>query len=303
VIQCTRAATYDRHVPAAETPGPTGELLAQISDDGGVEFARPDRPLIRADDRAVVRGDAVFETLRAAGGRLDNESAHLDRLEGSAAAMGLPVPDRAAWTELARQVTAAWGARSEGMLRLVYSRGVEDSGRPTCLAMMSSVPESTLRHRRDGVRVVTLARGLAAADHADAPWLLVGAKTTSYAVNMAAQRHARAIGADDAIFLATDGQVLEAPTATVVWAVGKTLCTPPVEAGILDGTAVRALFRRAPEHGLSTDIRRAWVADLHAADGVWLTSSVRGAVVVTAIDGQVRGDAGLTPRVQSAAGL
>lgn len=259
-------------------------------------------PLLRADDLGVLRGDAVFETIRVDGDRRYNEQAHLDRLARSAAMLGLPSPDGAGWQALTDLVLGAWTG-GEAILRLVYTRGVEDSGVPTGFAYLCAVPDSTRRARRAGVRVVTLTRGLAAGDHADAPWLLVGAKTTSYAVNMAAQRYARSHDADDAIFVSVDGQVLEAPTATVVWALDETLCTPPVDVGILDGTAAHGLFERAAAEGFGAAVRRASVADLHAADAVWLVSSVRGAVTVTAIDGKPRGDAGLTTRVHRAAGV
>ena len=63
---------------------------------------------------------------------------------------------------------------------------------------------------------MTLARGLPADGVADMPWLLAGAKTLSYAVNMAALRHAERHGAGDVIFVSSDGHVLEGPRSTVV---------------------------------------------------------------------------------------
>jgi 4-amino-4-deoxychorismate lyase len=262
----------------------------------------PTTPLLRADDLGVLRGDAVFETIRLHEGRLDALDAHLGRLVRSAAALGLPDPDLTAWRALVDEVVAGWGERGEAMLRLVLTRGVE-GGPPTAFALIAPVPGSTLAARRDGVRVVTLSRGVSSTAHDDSPWLLGGAKTTSYAVNMAAQRYAQALGSDDVIFVSTDGLVLEAPTATVVWAVGETLHTPPTTVGILDGTTVHTLFDHAGAHGFATAVTTTTVAGLHAADAVWLVSSVRGAVAVTAIDGTERGDGGLTARVQSAAGL
>lgn len=263
----------------------------------------PAGPLLRVDDLGVLRGDAVFETLRLHDGRLDALDAHLARLCRSAAALDLPEPDLGAWRALIDDVVAGWGRPGEAMVRLVLTRGVEGGPGPTAFALVAPLAESTLRHRRKGVRVVTLSRGVSSTAYGEAPWLLGGVKTTSYAVNMAAQRYAQALGADDAVFLSTDGLVLEGPTSTVVWAVGDTLHTPPTSIGILDGTTMQALFDRAGDHGFGTAVATTDVAGLHAADGVWLVSSVRGAVAVTAIDGRERTDAGLTGRVQSAAGL
>ena len=77
---------------------------------------------------------------------------------------------------------------------------------------------------------------------------------------MAALRYAHAAGADDVVFVSADGQLLEAPTATVVWLSDGVLCTPPAAPlGILDGVTVRRLFAGAGEHGFGTEIRRGTV--------------------------------------------
>jgi 4-amino-4-deoxychorismate lyase len=152
--------------------------------------------------------------------------------------------------------------------------------------MISPLPADYPRLRREGLRVITLPRGLAPDAFAGAPWLLGGVKTLSYAVNMAAQREALRRGADDVLFVATDGTVLEAPTGSVVWAVGRTLHTTPLgPTGILAGTTQALLFDRAAEAGWTTSFTTATVADLHAADVVWLVSSVRGPIDVVDLDG------------------
>jgi 4-amino-4-deoxychorismate lyase len=276
----------------------------------GVGVTDAATPLLRADDLGVLRGDGCFETVRvadAAAGRLDDLDAHLARLRRSAARLGLPAPDLAAWHQLVEEVLGAWGQAGEAVLRLVLTRGPEElagNPRPTGYALLAPVPAQTLRQRRDGVRVLTLSRGMPAAAAAGAPWLLGGVKTMSYAVNMAALRHAQAAGADDVIFTSTEGTVLEGPTASVVWAAGGLLHTPPAEPlGILAGTTVHRLLSRLGPDGPGPRVGTGTVADLHAADGVWLVSSVRLVVEVIAIDGVPRlAPAELTARLRAAAG-
>jgi 4-amino-4-deoxychorismate lyase len=271
----------------------------------GVGLVDAATPLFRADDAGVLRGDGCFESLRVADastGAVDQVDLHLARLGRSAARLDLPAPDPGRWRELIAAVLAAWGTPGEAVLRLVLTRGSQD-GAPMGFALMSPVPAKALRQRHAGISVVTLSRGVPADAYEHAPWLLGGVKTLSYAVNMAAQRHAAAIGADDVIFVSTDGQLLEGPTATVVWAAGGVLHTPPPDdLGILDGTTVRAAFARLEASGQAVAVTRGTVEDLRTADGVWLVSSIRLVAVVTTIDGRpCRISTDLTSRLRFAA--
>jgi 4-amino-4-deoxychorismate lyase len=272
----------------------------------GVGLVDADTPVFRADDAAVLRGDGCFESLLvvdAAGGRVEQIDLHLARLARSAARLDLPAPAPAAWRELIAAVLAAWGAPGEAVLRLVLTRGAETGGEPTGFAVMSPVPAKAVRQRDTGISVLTLGRGMPADAYAQAPWLLGGVKTLSYAINMAAVRHAAAAGADDVIFVTTDGQVLEAPTSTVVWSTGGVWHTPPAdELGILEGTTVRAAFGRLEAGGEPVAVTRGTVEDLRAADGLWLVSSIRLVAPVTALDGRpCRVSADLTARLRVAA--
>jgi len=83
--------------------------------------------------------------------------------------------------------------------------------------------------------------------------------------------------------------VLEAPTATVVWAVGRTLSTTPTgDTGILPGTTQQVLFEAAAAAGWRTTQALVTLDDLHEADAVWLVSSTRGPVEVVDLDGKTR---------------
>jgi 4-amino-4-deoxychorismate lyase len=267
---------------------------------GGAAVAVPaDEPVVTAFDQGLGRGDGVFESVAVVGARTPHLAAHLARLRSSAALLDLPHPGDDAWRALLDAVLGGWPADVEGICRLFLTRGLGEGMPSTALALVSPVPAETLRQRGDGISVVSLGLGVPAAFRAEAPWLLGGAKTLSYAVNMAAQRHAHAVGADDVVFTSVEGHLLEGPTSTVVWAAGGTLHTPPLDTGILAGTTMARLFARADDDGWPTSVTVGTVADLHAADAVWLLSGVRGAATVHTLDGEPRGDGGLSGRVRA----
>ncbi len=104
----------------------------------------PAEPVFRADDEALLRGSAAFETVRVYAGRPFRLGAHLERLAASAARLGLPpVPDGA--EELARVVVDAAGG-SDLALR-VYRTGLE------VVATAAALPEGLEELRTRGLRV------------------------------------------------------------------------------------------------------------------------------------------------------
>ena len=197
----------------------------------------------------------------------------------------LPAPDLAAWAAAIEVAAKEWGAEREGVLRLVLSRGREGAGSPTAYVTVTPVPDRVYQARREGISVMTLARGHSVDLAKNAPWQLLGAKTLSYATNMAALRFAARQGEDDVIFVSTEGRVLEGPRSTVVIAQGRALLTPPPSYGILPGTTQQALFEAASEAGFSCEYQPLFPADLITADGVWLVSSVTRAARVHTLDG------------------
>ena len=270
------------------------------------ELHDPTAPLLFADDLAVVRGDGIFESLLVRDGRPCLLEAHLGRLTQSARMMGLPAPDLSRWREAAATAASTWTAesRDEGVMRLIYSRGREGGSEPagaagsatscTAFVLVGPLPARVAAVRRDGLAALTLARGLPSDGTADMPWLLVGAKTLSYAVNMAALRHAERHGAGDVIFISSDGYILEGPRSTVVIATesengagNSALFTPPPWYPILRGTTQQALFEVARNKGYDCDYRALRPADLIAAQGVWLVSSITLAARVHTLDGKL----------------
>ncbi|MFI2661579.1 aminotransferase class IV [Micromonospora carbonacea] len=243
-------------------------------------------PVLRGDDLGALQGDGLFETMHVRGGRPWLRDEHLARLARGAARIGLPLPPAGVLVGLLEEVCAGWPVDAEGALRLVCTRGPEGGGPPSAHATLAGVPAAAREARRGGISVATLPLGVAATARPALGWLPVGVKSTSYAVSAAARRWAAGHGVDDALWVSTDGYALEGPTANVVWVAGRALCTVPADAtGILPGVTAAWLLGHAAELGLTAEERMVTPAGLRAADGVWLTSSLRGLAPVHTLDG------------------
>jgi branched-subunit amino acid aminotransferase/4-amino-4-deoxychorismate lyase len=217
-----------------------------------------------ADDDALLRGRAVFETARVYDGRPFMLEAHVARLARSAARVRLPVPDADECVRLADGVIKAAGV-PDFSLRFYWTG-------QTLVATGSSIDPQLEEQRARGLRLAVVRWSTGA---------LAAAKSTSYAENMAAQDEAAERGADDALLVSHEGVVLEAPTANVWWREGDRLLTPSLDLPILAGVTRAVVLDIAPsvEEGVFPLER------LLAADEVFLTSSIREVMPVAAVDG------------------
>lgn len=260
-------------------------LLVDVA-SGAVTEADLSAPILTADDFAAVRGDGIFEAALLRSGVINARDLHLARFERSARALDLTGASREIWGP-AIDRAAELAGDGEFVLKWILSRGheLDPESTPHGWITVAPVPQSTLRDRENGLSIITISRGYPVGLGAEAPWLLIGAKTVSYAVALASTRFARAQGAGDAIYTTTDGFVLEAPRSNVVIARGNELVTPDPALGLLHGTTQQEIFARASEAGWDTRYGRLRVEDLFAADGVWLTSSIRTAIRVTRLNG------------------
>ncbi|WP_026536609.1 aminodeoxychorismate lyase [Arthrobacter sp. H14] len=265
--------------------------------DPGSEHGRiadATRPQLMATDLGATRGDGIFESLLVIHGTPRKLQAHLDRLDVSARAMHLDIPDQHAWrraitTALTEFAATEQADAPEVVLKLITTRGAEGAAAPTSWVSAFLPPATSQAQRETGIAVLLLDRGYDSTIAERAPWLLQGAKTLSYAVNMAAIRYAKDQGADDVIFTSSDGKVLEGPTSTVLIARQregvKELLTPRRDSGILPGTTQGALFSAAEEAGWKLGYGPLEPDDLKTADAVWLISSIRLLAPVNSIDG------------------
>jgi branched-subunit amino acid aminotransferase/4-amino-4-deoxychorismate lyase len=247
------------------------KLLAVAVDGRGL--VDPAEPVFRADDEALLRGSAAFETLPVYGGRPFALEPHLDRLRASLPTLGLqPLEEGTAEGLVARIVEAVGG---DFVLRLYRTEA-------SLVATAAPIPSGIDDLRGRGLRVHVVETGLPAA-------LVAGAKATSYALGLAALREAERNGRDDALFVA-DGTVLEAPMSNIWWRNGGVLSTPATGAGVLPGVTRAVVWELAEEQGLAVRDGRFPFSELGGAKEVFTTSSVREVMPVVSLDDAPVGD-------------
>jgi branched-chain amino acid aminotransferase len=253
-------------------------------------------------DRGFQLGDGVFETLRARSGRPAELAEHLERLRRSADGLGIALPD-----DLEAQISDAIGGllAAEGLdgrggdasIRITISRGAfrgrgllppSDGVEATIAVQAWPVTPPPAGHLENGLALV------ASSVRRDPESPLAALKTTSRADYVYARLEARRAGADDALFLTTDGFLSEATSANLflVRTGGDTgeLATPALECAILPGTTRSWILGWAREAGLSAAEGWLTTADLVGADEAFISSSVAGILPVTSLDGHPIGE-------------
>jgi branched-subunit amino acid aminotransferase/4-amino-4-deoxychorismate lyase len=246
-------------------------LLAVAIDGRGL--VDPGEPVFRADDEALLRGSAAFETLPVYGGRPFELGRHLERLQASLPTLGLPPLAEGAAASLVELVVD--GVVGDFVLRLYRTEAA-------LVATAAPIPAGIEELRARGLRVHVVETGLPAA-------LVAGAKATSYALGLAALREAERNGRDDALFVA-DGIVLEAPMSNIWWRHGDVLSTPAIGPGVLPGVTRAVASELAEDAGLEVREGHFPLADAVGADEMFTTSSVREVMPVVSLDDAPVGD-------------
>lgn len=253
-------------------------LLSAYSLDGPLVVGEP---VVHADDEGFLRGRAVFETLRIYNGTAFRLREHLHRLARSANALDLPRPDLASLSLLAQNAIRA-AREKDAVLRLLWTPGREDSGEPTGIALVSTLPPGLEQLRARGLRLSAVGWSPG--------YRLATAKSTSYAENSAATREAQARGADDALLIGPGGVALEAPTANLWFREQHCLLTPSLDQPILAGVTRGVLVELAFAADFQVEEGRFEIERVAESEEIFLCSSVREVMPVARLDGRSIGD-------------
>jgi len=231
----------------------------------------PEQDALRADLPGILRGEGIFESFLAVGGREPVFlRAHAARLDQSARLLGMDLGGRGLleeWPDLRPHL-------GERTLRVRYTvlRGPGEGLTRMWIAGRPAPPPSEAvlhvsRFRRD--------------PHDP----LAGAKTISRAALQAARREAREAGAWEALLPTLEGDFCECTSANFFVRLGRELRTPPLRRGLLAGVTRGALLAGCGGEGLQGLEKPVHAPDLVACDEIYLTNAVIGVIPVRKILG------------------
>jgi branched-chain amino acid aminotransferase len=249
---------------------------------------------VSALDRGFTLADGLFETLRVYDGRPFRLDSHFARMARGAGVLGISMPaGELRETVAAALRDAADAGWRDAALRLTVTRGAGIVGvapppaahapRPTSVVTVQPVPlfPPAIYERGLSARVASGVRNERA--------MTAGLKTLGYTDAVLALAEARRAGADEAIFLDTEGHCSEATSSNLFAVVGDTLVTPPVSCGALPGITRAAVMELA--RGLEIEVaeRVLTLDELTGAREAFLTSSLRELAPLVRVNDQAIG--------------
>ena len=247
-----------------------------------------DRAHVSVLDNGFTFGDAVYETLRTYAGRPFHLDRHLERLRASAARLGFEAPfgDDVFGRRLDEVLARA--GNDESYIRIILTRGEGDISYrfervkgPTLVMVVKPFEPPPERDYVDGIAVVI------ASIRRNHPRALDPAiKSNNLLNNILAVREGQARGAAETILLNDAGEVAEGASSNVFVVKGGEAATPPLAAGILAGITRRVVLDLCREVGVPAREETLRVADLLAADEVFITSTTKEAAPVCTVDGR-----------------
>lgn len=237
-------------------------------------------------DRGFLFGDSVYEVMRTRDRVPFAWQEHLTRLRTSA--KGIAIEVELSDGEIMGRIRETMSASGPGekYLRIIITRGC------------GSAPNIDLSHAKGPQTVVLMVRDLPDVQgkisklaviprlRIDRRALDPAIKSGNYLNNLLGLAEARAVGATDCLFLNAEGMVTEASTSNFFLVKDGRVMTPPLSAGLLGGITRSMLFdcmvgvgRKIEECDLSSE-------DIHAADELFLSSTLRDISPVVAVDGR-----------------
>ncbi len=248
-------------------------------------FVPAEQAVVSVADRGFLYGDGVFELVPVHQGRPFRWPQHWDRFRCGADYLKIRIPFSG--PELLGHAgrLVEENDMPSSLLRLALSRGVgirgyspKGANSPTLVMTLHEAPQED---PEDPIcwNLVTASQRLPAGDP------LSCCKTANKLPQILARAEADAAGADEALLLNTNGDIIEGSAGNLFWIEAGAVHTPPLASGVLPGVTRAVILELCRSLGLAAREARATSAQLLSAEGVFLSLSSRGIVEAATLDG------------------
>ncbi|QDU64718.1 Branched-chain-amino-acid aminotransferase [Planctomycetes bacterium Pan216] len=243
-------------------------------------------------DHGLLYGDGVFEGIRSYAGKVFQLQQHIERLYQSARAIHLEIPINQAEMADAIHETLAANKLSDAYIRVIITRGAGSLGldinrtsHPQVIIITDHIQLYPKELYDSGLDIVTAAT---IRNHPNA--IDPRIKSLNYLNNILAKIEGARAGCVEALMLNHKGEVAECTGDNIFAVHDRTILTPPLDAGILEGITRNAVLDLAVEAGYPVDVRAMTRHDLLTADECFLTGTAAEVIPVVRLDGRTIGN-------------
>lgn len=238
------------------------------------EYIAASEAKISIFDRGFMFGDGVYEVIPVYSGKLLRGKAHLERLQLSLNAIGIPNPmPQEQWLAVFATLIARNYPAADSVIYLQVTRGTMSRRdhawsadlQPNALVTCSAQSYATQQLATAGERAVTLA---------DTRWADCYIKTTNLLPNTLLHQKAREMGASEAILM-RDGYAIEGAQSNLFIVKDEIVITPPISRHMLGGITREIILDLCRENKIICREKVISEDELHQADEIWLSSSTR----------------------------
>jgi 4-amino-4-deoxychorismate lyase len=233
-------------------------------------------------DRGLQYGDGVFETMRVRHGRIRLLEYHLERLEAGCRQLRIAGPSLPL---LRRELARAAALRSEGVLKLIITRGAgrrgyRPTGRERCTRILAlhSLPKTVRTDASRPVRVRLCATPLGLNPR------LAGLKTLNRLESVLARAEWNDARIWEGLMRDLDENIVCGTMSNLFLRRGSILMTPVLDRCGVAGVMRRWILQAARELRLKAVERRLRWQDLSTAEEVFMSNAVVGVRSVAVIE-------------------
>jgi branched-chain amino acid aminotransferase len=264
------------------------------------QFVPEAQAVVPVNDRGFAYGDGLYETVRVCKGKPFRMAQHLERMVRGADFLKIKLPFTPKELQQFAEQLVAKNEMPECVLRVTLTRGPGERGyspkgadTPNVVITLHPAPPLDLANPPCW-SLVTSSFHILASDP------LASFKTTSKLAQVAARIEAESKGADEALMVNSNGEVAETAGANLFWIYHDKICTTPTGRGALPGITRAVVLEICQVLALPTNKRVIKAEALKNSEGIFLTQSALGIVVVSSLDEEPVAQSPLVDKIHTA---